>query len=179
MGSLPLHPAMVHVPLGLAFVVPFLAAGLAWALWRERLPRRAWTILVALQAVLVAGGLAALQTGEREEGRVEAIVGEAAIGRHEAMAKQFVWAAGVTLVLAAAALLVKASGAVRALTAAATLASFVAMALAIRVGHAGGELVYRQGAAAAYVSAAGTSLGTSTLNPAVPRPGHRAADDDD
>jgi uncharacterized membrane protein len=32
MTSLPLHPAIVHLPLGLAFVIPALAAGLAFGL---------------------------------------------------------------------------------------------------------------------------------------------------
>ena len=36
MTSLPLHPATVHLPLGLAFVIPLLAIGFLWALWTGR-----------------------------------------------------------------------------------------------------------------------------------------------
>lgn len=49
MTALPLHPAVVHVPLGLAFVMPALALGFAWALWTGRVQPRAWLALVALQ----------------------------------------------------------------------------------------------------------------------------------
>ncbi len=66
MSSLPLHPALVHLPLGLAFVMPFLAVSLAWALWVRRVPRLTWAIVVALQTVLLAGGLVALRTGEAQ-----------------------------------------------------------------------------------------------------------------
>jgi uncharacterized membrane protein len=101
MTSLPLHPAIVHLPLGLAFVMPALAAGFAWALWTRRVRSRgAWVAVVALQAVLLGGGLVAMNTGEREEERVERIVPDAAIERHEADAEQFVWAVGLTLVAA-------------------------------------------------------------------------------
>jgi hypothetical protein len=34
MGNLPLHAAIVHIPLGIALVVPWLALGLAIALGR-------------------------------------------------------------------------------------------------------------------------------------------------
>ena len=49
--SLPLHPAIVHLPLGLAFVIPALAVGFAWALWKGRTGPRAWVSIVALQGI--------------------------------------------------------------------------------------------------------------------------------
>ena len=99
MTSLPLHPAIVHLPLGLAFVIPALAAGFAWALWTGRVrPRGAWLTVIALQALLLGSGFVAMNTGEREEDRVERIVPDAAIERHEEYAEQFVWAVGLTLV---------------------------------------------------------------------------------
>ena len=101
MTSLPLHPALVHLPLALAFVMPILAIGFAWASWTERIRPRSWIAIVALQAVLLAAGLVAMNTGEREEDRVERVVPEAALEQHEEYASQFVWATGVTLVLAA------------------------------------------------------------------------------
>jgi len=36
MDALPLHPAVVHLPLGLAVLMPLLAAGFAWAAWTGR-----------------------------------------------------------------------------------------------------------------------------------------------
>ena len=51
------------MPLGLSLVVPLLGAGIWWASRRGWLPVRAWLLVVALQAVIVAGGYAALETG--------------------------------------------------------------------------------------------------------------------
>ncbi|HEU4385367.1 MAG TPA: DUF2231 domain-containing protein [Anaeromyxobacteraceae bacterium] len=145
----PLHPALVHLPLGLALATPLLAAGLALAAWRGFLPRRAWLAAVALQAILVAGGAAALITGHRDGDRVEKIVGEAPVETHEERAEAFVWTAGAVLVVAAAALFApaRAAGPLAALSLAGMLAVAV---LAFRTGLAGADLVYRHGAARAY-----------------------------
>jgi len=59
MGTLPLHPAIVHLPLGLAVLMPFIAAGFAWAVWTGRVRPRAWAAVVLLQAVLVGAGVVA------------------------------------------------------------------------------------------------------------------------
>jgi hypothetical protein len=150
MSTLPLHPAIVHLPLGLAFVLPLVAAALALAVWRQRLPRTAFAVVVGLQAVLVAGGVAAMQLGERDAKQVEAIVGEPAVEAHEERAEAFVWVAGIVLAVSAAALLLpgKLGTGAAALTVAGTLA---VTGLAIRTGEAGGELVYRAGAASAWL----------------------------
>jgi hypothetical protein len=81
--TVPLHSALVHVPLGLAVVLPLLSAGVALAVRRRGIPRSAWAVVVALQAALVIGGAAALWTGERDEDRVERFTGEAPLERHE------------------------------------------------------------------------------------------------
>ena len=57
MAPLPLHPAIVHIPLGLAFVMPLLALGLTWATWRAHRPRRAFAVLVALQLLVGLAGV--------------------------------------------------------------------------------------------------------------------------
>ena len=153
MTSLPLHPALVHLPLALAFIIPVLAIGLAWALWKERIRPLTWTAVVALQAVLLAAGLVAMNTGEREEDRVERIVPHAAIKQHEEFAEQFVWATGVTFVLAGLVLAPVKRAVVRSFTAATVAGSLLVAAAAVRVGHAGGELVYAHNAGAAYATA--------------------------
>jgi uncharacterized membrane protein len=152
MASLPLHPALVHLPLGLAFVMPFLAIGFAWALWKERIQARAWLAIVALQAVLLGAGLVAMNTGEREEGRVERIVPEAALEQHEGYAEQFMWATGVTLVLAGLVLTSRKRSLTQSLALATVAGTVIVAAAALRVGHAGGRLVYAHNAGAAYVS---------------------------
>ncbi len=162
MTSLPLHPAIVHLPLGLAFIIPGLALAWAWALWTGRLRPRAWIAIVALQAVLLGAGVVAMNTGEREEDRVEAVVPEAAIETHEAYAEQFLWAAGVTLALASFVLVFRHPAATRVLATATVAGTLVVAGAALRVGHAGGQLVYVHNAGAAYVAAAGGAPGEAT-----------------
>ena len=176
MTSLPLHPAIVHVPLGLAFVLPALAIGYAWAVWKGKVRTRAWLAIVALQAVLLAAGVVAMNTGEREEDRVERVVPEAALEQHEAYAEQFVWATGFTLVLAALVLVSRRPAIAHALTLATVAGTIVVAAAAIRVGHAGGRLVYVHNAGAAY----GGAAPAARADPATPaaREARRGDDDD-
>lgn len=154
MSTLPLHPAIVHVPLGLAVVLPLVAAGLALALWRGALPRRTFAVVVVLQALLVGGGAVAMQLGERDEKQAETVISEKLIEAHEERAEVFVWAAGAVLAVSAAVLVVPAAAAtaLAAVTVAGTLA---VAALAVSTGQAGGELVYRHGAASAYLPRGG------------------------
>ncbi|HWR16879.1 MAG TPA: hypothetical protein VN577_18775 [Terriglobales bacterium] len=91
MSSIPLHPALVHLPLGLAFMLPMLTIAFTWALWTKRIQPRAWLLIIILQALLLAAGLLAMNTGEREGDRVERVVPERAVETHEAYAEQFVW----------------------------------------------------------------------------------------
>ena len=171
MPTVPLHPALVHVPLGLAFILPLVAAGIAFALWKGLLPRRSWLVLVVLQAVLVAGGAAALRTGEQEEDRVERVVGEAVLHEHEEAAEVFLWGAAIVLAGAAAVLVLPARAA--AAGAFTVLAgTLVVTALAVRTGQAGGELVYRHGAASAYGAAPSGAV-------ALPASGAHPGDDRD
>jgi uncharacterized membrane protein len=175
MSSLPLHPAIVHLPLGLAVLMPILAGGFAWALWRGRVRPRAWIAVVALQALLVGGGFVAMKTGEAEEDRVEAVVTKNAIHEHEELAEQFVWSAGLTLALTALVLVMRRPAAVRMASAVAVLGTVVVTGMALRVGHAGGELVYAHGAASAYTSQARAG----TPEPGTPAAAARQADEDD
>jgi hypothetical protein len=142
MSSLPLHPAIVHLPLGLAAVVPLVAAGLALAIWRRWLPTRSWAVVVGLQATIFAGALLAMTTGRQEEERVEDRVPESAIERHEELAERFVWAAGVTAVVSMSALAAGAHPMAAGLMGATTAATAVTAALGFAAGHAGGALVY-------------------------------------
>jgi uncharacterized membrane protein len=153
MNSLPLHPAIVHIPMGVAMLMPFIAAGFAWALWTRRAGSMAWMAVVALQAVLLASSLVAINTGGNEEERVERVVPESAIEAHEEAAEQFAWASGGTLVLAALVLLFKRREVAGPLTAGVVVATLAVAGLGYRVGHAGGQLVYQHGAASAYASA--------------------------
>ena len=140
----------MHLPLGLAFVLPALAAGFAWALWTGRVRPRAWVAIVLLQALLVGAGLVAMNTGEREEDRVKPVVPRMAIHQHEELAEQFVWTAGATLGLAALVVVFRDRRMTRVLTAATVAGTVLVAGAAVRVGHAGGQLVYQHNAGAAY-----------------------------
>jgi uncharacterized membrane protein len=160
MQGIPLHPAIVHIPIGLAVAMPLVASAVALALFKGWVRKPAWAIVVGLQALVLVGGLVAMETGEDEEEAVERVVDERFIEEHEERAEGFVWAAGITLAFAAAGLVV---GPERlAMVAAATsIATLVTLAQGYRVGHSGGELVFKHGAAAAYTDAAPKAVGSA------------------
>src|SRR6185369_15745077 len=85
----PLHPAVVHFPVVLAFLVPVFAAGAMWAIRRGARARRAWAIPLALAVVLSASAWASVETGEDQEERVERVVGERPLHAHQEMAEVF------------------------------------------------------------------------------------------
>jgi hypothetical protein len=99
----------------------------------------------------VGSGWLAIETGEHEEERASRVVAESTIEDHEESAERFLILAGIVLPLAAAGLLSHPIGAAaRALTVVASIGVAVAVA---DVGHQGGELVYKHGAARAYAEA--------------------------
>lgn len=154
-GTVPLHPAIVHLPIALAVLLPLLALAALAAWWRGWLPgRRVWLGIVGLQAVLLVSGIAALRTGEGEEDRVERVIAGQALERHEEAAELFLWGACATLLLAALVLAMRQDRAARALASMTVLGTIVVLGLGYRTGKAGGELVYAHGAAAAYASPA-------------------------
>lgn len=148
---IPLHPKLVHLPIALAILVPLLTSGLLLAWWRGWLPKRAWIVAVAAQALLVASAWLAMRTGEADEERVERVVPEQALEAHEEAAEAFLLGGALVLAIALAPLFLgrRASMAAMATTVAGALA---VLALGYRVGAAGGELVYRHGAAAAFTA---------------------------
>ncbi|MFN7977357.1 MAG: hypothetical protein U0P30_04420 [Vicinamibacterales bacterium] len=175
MTTLPLHPAIVHLPLGLALLMPLAAAGFAWAVVTGRVRRQAWITVIALQALLVGAGFVAMNTGGTEEERVEAVVPESAIEAHEERAETFMWAAGATLALTVLVAASPVAAAVAPLAAASTLGTMAVAGLALWVGHAGGQLVYQQGAASVYART--TPAGVSA--PAMPGRSREDGDRDD
>jgi uncharacterized membrane protein len=151
----PLHPAIVHFPIVLAVLAPLFVAGAIWAIRRRTNARRAWLVATAALAALALSTWVALQTGEREEDRVERVVAEQPLERHEEAGELFLAASAVVLLVSVAGFLPGAFGSAgRVVTAAGTL---VLVALGVRTGHSGGELVYRYGAASAYTSPAAAS----------------------
>ncbi|MCB9680679.1 MAG: hypothetical protein H6733_04335 [Alphaproteobacteria bacterium] len=156
MSDLPLHPAIVHLPLGLALILPLLAAMVLLG-WREALlPKRAWWMVVALQGVLFVSAFASMQIGEQAEHAVGNAVPHAAISTHEDRAKAFTITSGVLLLLGlvAGASIDRRGQLLAGIT---TLGMVADAGLGVYTGIAGGELVYTHGAAAAHASKAGKS----------------------
>jgi uncharacterized membrane protein len=168
----PLHPAVVHMPMALAALVPLLALLGVLVIRSGWLPVRAWSAIVLLQALLVGSGALAVTTGEQEEERVEAVVSESRIEPHEEQAERFLVASAVGLLVSALGLIGGRAGAVARLTT--VLVAAGVLAAGIAVGHSGGELVYRHGAASAHTQSK-LPL-TRGGEPSAPRP--VVADDD-
>jgi uncharacterized membrane protein len=144
-----LHPFIVHLPLGLAVMLPALLLLLSWQEGKGRLTRSAWSAVLLVQALVVLGSFAAMKTGGMEEERVERGVPEAAIHAHEEAAEVFTWAGAGLLLLTVLPLLPLGAGLRRVVPFILLGLSLVALALALRTGKAGGELVYQHQAAAA------------------------------
>jgi uncharacterized membrane protein len=158
MDQLFFHPKVVHLPMALAVLMPLVSAGVLLAWWRGWLPRRVWIGVLLLQAALVGSGAVAMNTGEREEDRVEQIVAEERIEAHEESAEVFVWAGAAVLLLMAVPLVLPEGRARQAVLIGAFLGTLVVFGLGYQTGEAGGRLVYQHGAAQAYVTNGGVTV---------------------
>jgi len=151
---MPLHPMLVHLPIALAVLMPLVSFGLLIAWSKGALQRRTWVIAIVLQSLLVGTGIAALRSGEAEEDRVENVVAESAIEAHEEAAEGFLVGAGVVLGLALGATVIRRERVARTIAVLTSIGTLAVLGLGYRTGKAGGDLVYRNGAAAAYVTQA-------------------------
>jgi uncharacterized membrane protein len=148
----PLHPAVVHFPIVLMVLLPFVTAGALLAIRRGARPTRAWAAPVAAATALTLSSWLAVETGEGEDEKVEPVVAESSLHRHEQGAERFLLLSGVLLVITAAGLLRGVPG--RAARLGATAGALGLVVLGAEVGHSGGNLVYRDGAASAYTGGA-------------------------
>ena len=156
--GIPLHPLVVHFPIVLAVLLPISALVALWAIRKGTTPRWAWALPVAVAAALTVSAYVATETGEREEDRVERVVTESAIHGHEEAAERFLVLSGVLLLVAGVGLMPRTVGeAARLLTA---VGAVGLLAAGVQVGHSGGELVYRHGAASAYTDSLGVGAGS-------------------
>jgi uncharacterized membrane protein len=151
--ELPLHPKLVHLPIALAVLLPLLTTVLWFALLRGWLPLRAWLLAVGAQVLLVGSSVLAMRSGENDEERVERLVPETALEAHEEAAERFTWAAGMVLLLSLSPFLLhRRPKAATWAALATTVGTCGVFWLGYEVGQAGGELVYRHGAANAFVT---------------------------
>jgi 4-amino-4-deoxy-L-arabinose transferase-like glycosyltransferase len=147
----PLHPAVVHFPIVFATLLPLAALFALWAMRRGASVRRAWIVPFALAVALTGSSWVAMETGEAQEERVEAVVAEAPLEAHEEAAERFLWVSAFVSLVAGVGLLSGTVGTAARLVA--TAGTVVVLAAGVQVGSLGGELVYQHGAASAYTSA--------------------------
>jgi len=159
MDQLLFHPKVVHLPMALAVLMPLVTGGLLFAWWRGWFDRRVWIVVLLLQAVLVGSGALAMNTGEREEDRVEQVVAEERIEAHEEAAESFVWASAALLLLMTVPLVLAEGRARQAVALGAFVGTLIVFGLGYNAGEAGGKLVYAHGAAQVYVANGEVSQG--------------------
>ncbi len=170
----PLHPAYVHLPLGIAFVLPLVTL-VALFLSRRASAAAVWVLPVMLFFFLAVGAFLSVESGEREEDAVEPVVGEPALHEHEEAAEGFHLAAWVAVGLAAAGFLPGGLG--RALKVVSVAAAIALLGLGLQVGKLGGALVWEHGAASAY--SIGASLGGADGELARPEGSEGESESDD
>ncbi len=142
MTELPLHPAIVHLPLGLAMVMPLVAGALLLAWKKGWLDRKAWWLAAGLQVITFAGSFAAANTGEDDEDRAEERVGHDLVHEHEEIAEKFLILNGVLAGAYIAAGAIPQVRIAQGVAAVALLGSAGSFGLGLKVGHAGGTLVH-------------------------------------
>ena len=143
----PLHPALVHMPIALIVLLPFFVAGSIVAIRKGARPMIAWGITTALLATLSISAFAALQTGKAQGEKVEDAIGEQVVEAHEEVAETFLILSCVVLGVAGFGFLKGTPGSLARGAAAIGVAAL--LGVGIRVGHTGGQLVYKHNAAAA------------------------------
>lgn len=144
----PLHPAIVHFPIVLMFVLPVLAIWAIWRISRGDESRRTWAIPFVAAIVLALSSWAAVATGENDSEKVERVVSEQPVETHEETAELFLYISLGVAVIAGAGLLRGTVGkGARIIT---TVAAVGLTVVGARAGHSGGALVYQHGAAGAF-----------------------------
>jgi uncharacterized membrane protein len=149
MFNLPLHPVVVHFPIVLGTLLPFLAFLLWWIIKKDLLQQKAWALVVVMALTYGASSIVAVELGEKDEDKVEEIVSERVIEKHEEAGEMIPWVAGTLLLVSLAGMIKKNSHSIR--LGLAVLSLFALIPL-VDAGHTGGELVYQYGAANAHLS---------------------------
>lgn len=177
MFGIPLHPLVVHFPVVLAVLLPIAIVVALFVIRRGAASRRVWSVPTAIAVALALSAWVATETGESQEERVERVVAERALNSHEEAADRFLVLSGVLALVAVAGL---ARGTVgRAARIVTAVGAVGVLGAGVQVGHSGGLLVYREGAASAYANApaGGREIGRTSTD-AMAKPDERDDRDD-
>ena len=74
MFDLPLHPIVVHFPIVLGSLLPFLGLLLWWAIKKNILPHSVWVLVMVMALAYGASSIMAVEVGEADEKKVEEVV---------------------------------------------------------------------------------------------------------
>jgi uncharacterized membrane protein len=146
----PLHPAIVHLPLVLAFLIPILAVVVAFLSKSRKWPASTWILVMVLQLGLTVSGYIALETGETDEVAVGKVVAKEYINEHEEAAEIFVGLTVLATVFSIAVYFLKQEVQFPLQMIVALIGVFAAYQ-AFRTGQMGGEIAYYHGGAAAHL----------------------------
>lgn len=143
LGEVPVHPLLVHLPIALILLAPFLGLGLLLLLRKEPVQSGLWRILVFWHILLTFSIYAAMTAGEWER---EKIVDPVAISRIQAHED----AATLLLLfslpaIAVAALGIRENSRTFFMRIGLIVVQVFLLLLCVRTAHLGGELVYRYG----------------------------------
>lgn len=147
--QVPLHPAVVHLPIALAFLMPLLVLTFAIMIRKKNMNPISWGVVLGLQLLLTGSSYLALETGETDEEMVEKVVERKLIQEHEEAAEMFAGSTVIALVLSVVAFFVIQQFQFR-LQMSVLAVTLLSAFLAYRTGMLGGELVYVHGAPSAY-----------------------------
>jgi uncharacterized membrane protein len=159
----PLHPAVVHFPIAVTFLLPVLIVVFAMMIRANKMTPKGWLIIVGLQLAVVISGYVSLETGETEEHKVEKVISKSLIHEHEEAAEIFVGSTVIALVLSIAAFFIRKEIGFKLKLGIAVL-TLISCYLAYRTGELGGELIYKHGGASAYGDETSGLLPTPGLN---------------
>lgn len=158
MNELPLHPGVVHIPLALAIVLPIISVLFLYLFKKGKVQRLTWAFVITLHILLTSGALGSIKTGELDEDKVKQVVTKEIIHEHEEKAETFMAATVVALIFSLITMFTKTVKHFRVAAHTTVGVQIVVLGLALIVGHSGGELIYKHGAASAHVdSEANTS----------------------
>ncbi len=152
MFGIPMHPLVVHFPVVLVVLLPISIGIVLWAIRKGATARKVWAVPLALAATLALSAWVATETGESQEDKVERVVARGALHGHEEAAERFLVLSGVLALVVAAGLAPGLVG--RAARIVSAVGAVGLVAAGVQVGHSGGLLVYRDGAASAYTTPA-------------------------
>ncbi len=148
MFNLPLHPLVVHFPIVLGVLLPFVGFIFWWGVKKGVAPQKVWALVAVLALAYSVSAIVAIELGENDEEKVEKIVSERVIEEHEEAGEIIPWVAGTLFLVSLAGYLRKDSDNLRLALAILSLIAIIPLA---NTGHTGGELVYKYGAATAHL----------------------------